>query len=150
MNDNEVNKLIRYILEHKPPKFRLRIEYLGKEVSRAELFDIAYPFRYNDSVLHLGKKIKLSFNMLDTCQRCKDEINIMTSLTKSDVASELLQHHTIQPGNYSMDADTKKMVIKAFIQQKNKDIRIRKFQDGIYAVFHQLAHFGKKTQTNNR
>ena len=88
--------------------------------------------------------------MLDTCQRCKDEINIMTSLTKSDVASELLQHHTIQLGNYSMDADTKKMVIKAFIQQKNKDIRIRKFQDGIYAVFHQLAHFGKKTQTNNR
>ena len=45
---------------------------------------------------------------------------------------------------------TGRKVIKAFMQQRNKDIRIRKFQDGIYAVFHQLAHFGKKAQTNDR
>ncbi len=150
MCDNEVNKVIRSILEHKPIKFRPTIEYLGKKVARSELFDIPYPFRYNCNVLHLGKKIKLSFTMLDTCQRCKDEISIITTLTESDFVSGLLQHHTIQPGNYSMDADTKKMVIKAFIQQRNKDIRIRKLQDRVYSVFYQLAYFGKKTQINNR
>lgn len=152
MCDNEVNKVIRsiLILEHKPIKFRPSIEYLGKKVARSELFDIPYPFRYNCNVLHLGKKIKLSFTMLDTCQRCKNEISIITTLTELDFVSGLLQHHTIQPGNYSMDADTKKMVIEAFIQQRNKDIRIRKLQDRVYSVFYQLAHFGKKTTEISR